>query len=413
MHRTGPGMTLPFLSGAFWRARALPLIIATALLMENLDSNVLTTSLPQIARDLNSNPIDLKLVLTTYLLALAIFIPASGWMADRFGARRVFRWAIVVFALGSIACGASNSLGELVAARALQGIGGSMMTPVGRLIVLRSTPMAGLVSALAWLTVPALLGPVLGPPVGGFITTYFDWRWIFWINIPIAVLGYALATRHIPEIRFEQVRRFDAKGFLLVGPGLAATLTGVTLMGLSLASPWIVAPLTATGIALLAGYVYHALRVPVPLVDLRLLRLPSFKVSVTGGTMFRVGSGMTPFILPLLLQVGFGLTPFQSGMLTFASGAGALTMKFLAPPILRRFGFRRVLSVNAVLSSLFILAPAFFTIHTPWQVMLCLLFFGGLLRSLQFTSINTVATMKSNIPAALCTKPCPASSPRW
>ena len=170
-------------------ARILPLIVATALLMENIDSSVLSTSLPQIAKDLNSDPIHLKLVLTTYLLALAVFIPASGWMADRFGARKIFRLAIVVFALGSIACALSTNLIELVAARALQGLGGSMMTPVGRLIVLRGTPRAGLVGALAWLTVPALLGPVLGPPLGGYITTYWDWRWIFWINIPIAVLG--------------------------------------------------------------------------------------------------------------------------------------------------------------------------------------------------------------------------------
>lgn len=372
-------------------SRILPLIIATALLMENIDSTVLATSLPEIARDLATDPIHLKLVLTTYLLALAIFIPASGWMADRFGARRIFRWAIVVFALGSIACGMSSSLGELVMARALQGLGGSMMTPVGRLIVLRATPRENMINALAWLTVPALLGPVLGPPLGGFITTFYDWRLIFWINIPIAVLGLILATLYIPRIQTEQVRSFDARGFLLAGPGLSAALTGVTLLGLGLASTPVIIVLILIGVALVLLFIRHALRVADPLVDLRLLKLPTFRVMVTAGTLFRVGVGALPFLLPLMLQLGFGLTPFQSGMLTFVSGGGALVMKFLAQRILKAFGFRMVLALNAAFSSIFILAPAFFTPQTPWIVMASVLFIGGLSRSLQFTSVNVIA----------------------
>jgi EmrB/QacA subfamily drug resistance transporter len=377
--------------GGVRMGRVVPLIVATALLMENIDSSVLSTSLPQIATDLGSDPIHLKLVLTTYLLALAVFIPASGWAADRFGARRVFRWAIVVFALGSIACGMSQDLLQLVAARAVQGIGGSMMTPVGRLIVLRAVPRSGLVNALAWLTVPALMGPVMGPPLGGYITTYWDWRWIFWINIPIAVAGVVLAHRFIPDLREAEVRRFDALGFSLLGPGLAGFLTGATLLGLSLASPALVTILIFGGVALIAGYVRHALRVENPLVDLRLLALPTFRISVTAGTLFRVGVGALPFLLPLMLQLGFGLNPFQSGLLTFVSGIGALAMKFLAQPLLRRFGFRRVLSLNAVLSAAFILLPAFFTPQTPWLWMAGVLFVGGLSRSLQFTSINAIA----------------------
>ena len=377
--------------GGVRMGRVVPLIVATALLMENIDSSVLSTSLPQIATDLGSDPIHLKLVLTTYLLALAVFIPASGWAADRFGARRVFRWAIVVFALGSIACGVSQNLLQLVAARAVQGIGGSMMTPVGRLIVLRAVPRSGLVNALAWLTVPALMGPVMGPPLGGYITTYWDWRWIFWINIPIAVAGVVLAHRFIPDLRETEVRRFDALGFSLLGPGLAGFLTGATLLGLSLASPALVTILIFGGVALIAGYVRHALRVENPLVDLRLLALPTFRISVTAGTLFRVGVGALPFLLPLMLQLGFGLNPFQSGLLTFVSGIGALAMKFLAQPLLRRFGFRRVLSLNAVLSAAFILLPAFFTPQTPWLWMAGVLFVGGLSRSLQFTSINAIA----------------------
>jgi EmrB/QacA subfamily drug resistance transporter len=371
--------------------RTVPLIVATALLMENIDASVLSTALPAIARDFGSDPIHLKLALTSYLLALAVFIPASGWAADRFGALAVFRSAIVVFAAGSICCGLSDSLETLVASRVLQGLGGSMMTPVGRLIVLRATPRTGLVGALAWLTVPALLGPALGPPLGGFITTYFNWRWIFWINIPVAIAGLILATAFIPPVRSENERKFDAFGFVLLGPGLAATLTGLTLAGLSLAPVSLVSLLIAGGLALLAWYVRHALTHTDCLVDLRLLALATFRSSVTGGTLFRVGSGALPFLLPLMFQLAFGLTPFQSGMLTFASGVGAITIKPLAQPILRCFGFRRTLMVNAVISSALLLAPATFTPATPWLMMVTVLFVGGLSRSLQFTCINAVA----------------------
>ena len=373
------------------RNRIVPLIVATALLMENIDSSVLSTSLPEIAQDLGSDPIHLKLVLTTYLLALAVFIPASGWAADKFGAKRVFRAAIVVFAAGSIACGLSQNLIQLVLARALQGLGGSMMVPVGRLIVLRATPKAGLVGAMAWLTVPALLGPVMGPPLGGYITTFWDWRWIFWINIPIAVFGAILTTILIPNIRETDVRGFDGLGFLYLGPGLAGFMTGVTLLGLGLATPLLVAGFILGGLLLTAMYVRHALRIEEPMVDLRLLRLPTFQINATAGTLFRIGTGALPFLLPLMLQLGFGLTPFQSGMLTFASGAGALMMKFAAQRLLKQFGFRQVLMANAVVSTLFILAPAFFTPETPWMVMLLVLFVGGLSRSLQFTSIAAIS----------------------
>ena len=371
--------------------RTVPLIVATALLMENLDSSVLSTSLPPIALDLGASPIHLKLALTSYLLALAIFIPASGWMADHFGARKVFRWAIVVFTAGSIACGLSSSLAELVASRVLQGIGGSMMVPVARLIVLRSTPKSGFVSAMAWLTVPALIGPVLGPPLGGFITTYFHWRWIFWINVPIALLGIVLTSLFIPRVAPDAPRGFDLRGFMLAGPGLAAFLTGLTLAGLGIASPALIVAMTLGGAALVALYIRHALIVKEPLVDLRLLALPTFRVSAAAGTLFRIGSGAMPFLLPLLYQVGFGLTAFQSGTMTFVSGIGAILMKFIAQPILHRFGFRRVLAVNAVISALFMLAPATFSAETPWLWMLALLFAGGVCRSLQFTAINAIS----------------------
>ncbi len=376
---------------AVLKARSTPLIVATALLMENIDSTVLSTSLPQIAADIGTDPIHLKLALTSYLLALAVFIPASGWAADRFGPRRVFRLAIIVFALGSIACALAPSLGLLIAARVMQGIGGAMMVPVGRLIVLRAVPKAGLVNALAWLTVPALIGPVMGPPLGGFITTYFDWRWIFWINIPIAVLGVVLVSRFIPKLPPTAVPAFDVRGFWLIGPGLALFLSGVTMAGLGLAPPLALVGMIVLGMVLTLGYVRHAGRIEAPLVDLRLLRLATFRISAIGGTLFRVGGGALPFLLPLMFQIGFGLSAFQSGMMTFASGLGAILMKFIAQPLLRRFGFRRVLVVNAVFAAAFMFAPSFFSAQTPYLVMVGTLFCGGICRSLQFTSINAIA----------------------
>jgi EmrB/QacA subfamily drug resistance transporter len=370
--------------------RIVPLIVAVAFLMENIDASVLSTSLPAMAVDLATDPIHLKLVLTSYLLALAVFIPASGWAADKFGARVVFRAAILVFALGSIACGLSQTLGQLVLARTLQGIGGSMMMPVGRLILLRTVPRDGLVSALAWLTVPALLGPVIGPPLGGYITTYFHWRWIFWINIPLAVLGIVLVTLLIPNIRETATGRFDLKGFVLAGPGLAAFLTGLTLAGLNLAPLWGILALVLGGMALTFSFVRHALRVADPLVDLRLLMLPTFRIAVMAGSLFRMSVGALPFLLPLMFQLGFGMTAFDSGLLTFSSGMGAMAMKFAAQPLLRRFGFRGVLMGNAVISGVLILGPAFFIQATPVPVIVAVLVAGGLSRSLQFTSINAI-----------------------
>jgi EmrB/QacA subfamily drug resistance transporter len=250
------------------------LIVAVALFMETMDSTVIATSLPAIAADLHQDPIALKLALTSYLLSLAVFIPLSGWMADRFGARTVFRAAIVVFTLGSALCGFAQGLGDFVLFRVIQGMGGAMMVPVGRLVILRTVPKAELISALAWLTIPALMGPVIGPPLGGFITTYISWRWIFWINIPVALLGIALITRFIPDVREKTSTGFDLRGFLLIGPGLSLFLTGITLMGLGLVDQQTVVALTLGGAALLAAYVWHAFRDPEPIIDLKLLAIP-------------------------------------------------------------------------------------------------------------------------------------------
>jgi EmrB/QacA subfamily drug resistance transporter len=369
----------------------LPLIVACALFMENLDSTVISTALPAIAADFGESPIHLKLALTSYLLAIAVFLPASGWLADRYGARLIFRLAIVLFTAGSILCGLSDSIGSIVFARVVQGIGGAMMVPVGRLVILKSVPKRELVGSLAWLTVPALIGPVIGPPVGGFITTYFHWRWIFWINIPVGLLGLILATLYIPDLRGETRVRFDSRGFVLSAIGLAAFMTGSTSLGLGLLPVWLTLGLFLGGSLLLAIYVLHSRRVAHPILDLTLFRIPSFALSLIGGLLFRIGVGATPFLLPLLFQVGFGMTPFQSGGITFAAAIGAIVMKFTAPPILRRYGFRNVLVWNTLIAGAFVALPAAFTPTTPILLITALLLIAGFFRSLQFTSINALS----------------------
>ncbi len=367
------------------------LIIATALFMENMDGTVIATSLPAIALDLHQDPIVLKLALTSYMLTLAVFIPASGWIADRFGARTVFCSAIVIFTLGSILCGASSSLSTLIAARVFQGLGGAMMVPVGRLVLLRSIPKSDLVSAMAYLTVPALIGPVAGPPLGGFITTYFHWRWIFWINVPIGILGVLLSLRFIDNLREQTVPRFDFKGFVLSGVGLLSLISGLSMIGRGIAPYWLVAAMIAIGALSLTAYVRHANAHAGAILDLKLLKIPTFHAGVVGGFIFRVGIGAIPFLLPLLLQVGFGLTPFESGSLTFAAAAGSLMMKFTAPKALRWFGFRDTLVVNGLISGAFLAACALFTPSTPHWLLVLVLLAGGFFRSLEFTALNAIS----------------------
>ena len=369
----------------------LPLIVACALFMENLDATVISTALPTIAAEFGESPIHLKLALTSYLLSLAVFIPASGWVADRFGVRLIFRLALIVFTVSSVLCGLADSIGELVAARVAQGIGGAMMVPVGRLVILRAVKKSELVGALAWLTVPALIGPLAGPPLGGFIVTYFDWRWIFWINIPIGILGVVLATIYFPDIRGEKREKFDARGFVFAGIGLAAFVTGSTSIGLGFLPLPVVLALLGIGAVFLAAYVWHSKRLPNPIIDLNLFRLQTFRASTVGGFLFRMGIGATPFLLPLMLQLTFGMTPLESGGITFVTAIGAIAMKFAAAPILRMFGFRRVLIATALISAVFTAIPGAFTPATPVLVMSGLLLVGGFLRSLQFTSLNSIA----------------------
>jgi EmrB/QacA subfamily drug resistance transporter len=373
------------------KERLIPLIVATALFMENMDSTVIATSLPAIAADIGTSPLTLKLAITSYLLSLAVFIPASGWTADRFGARMVFSLAIAVFMVGSIGCALSSSVTDLVIARILQGLGGAMMTPVGRLVLLRTIDKSALVNAMAWVTVPALVGPVIGPPLGGFITTYFSWHWIFLINIPIGLLGIFMALRYIDPIRSLSPERFDLYGLVLAGIGLAGIAFGLSVAGLNLL-PWtVVIALVGIGTISMTLYVIHARRTASPVLDFGLLRLPTMRASIIGGFLFRLGIGALPFLLPLLMQVGFGLSPVKSGLVTFASAVGAMGMKTLAARIIKTFGFRNIMVINAVVSSIFLAACALFTEATPLLLIMIILVVGGFFRSLQFTAINTVA----------------------
>jgi EmrB/QacA subfamily drug resistance transporter len=371
--------------------RVLPLIIAVALFMESMDSTVIATSLPAIARAIGTNPLALKLAVTSYLLSLAICIPASGWTADRFGACNVFRLAIAVFILGSIGCAASHSLEEFVFARIVQGMGGAMMTPVGRLILVRSIDKKLLLNAMSLVTMPALIGPICGPPLGGFITTYASWHWIFLINVPIGLLGIVLASHFIPNVRMEHRDPFDFLGFMLSGLGIGGLAFGLSVMGLDFLPVSIVVTLLCVGAVSTTAYVVHAKRSPAPILDLNLLRLPTFRASIVGGFLFRLGVGALPFLLPLLLQIGFGLTPFQSGLITFTSALGSMFMKAAVTSVVKRFGYRDVLLYNSLISSLFLAACAIFVPGMPYAVMIAILLTGGFFRSLQFTSINTIA----------------------
>src|SRR6476661_5207396 len=288
--------------------RIVPLIVAVALFMENMDSTVIATSLPAIAADIGTSPLTLKLAVTSYLLSLAVFIPVSGWTADRFGARTVFRSAIAVFMLGSIGCALSNSLSQFVAARIVEGMGGAMMTPVARLILVRSVDRRELINAMVWVTLPALIGPLLGPALGGFITTYISWHWIFLINIPIGLIGIVLATIFIEDVRAESPDPFDPLGAVLAGLGIGGLAFGGSLLGLNFLPTGVVVGLIVLGAAATLAYVVHARRTPAPVLDLSLLTIPTLRASVLGGFIYRCGIGAIPFLLPLLFQLGFKLT---------------------------------------------------------------------------------------------------------
>jgi EmrB/QacA subfamily drug resistance transporter len=368
----------------------IPLIVASALFMENMDSTVIATSLPAIAADIGEQPLALKLALTSYLVSLAVFIPISGWVADRYGSRTVFGAAIVTFMAGSVLCALAATLPQFVAFRFVQGMGGAMMVPVGRLVLMRAIPKHEYVAALNYLTIPALLGPVIGPALGGAITLYVHWRWIFIINVPISVLGLFLVLRHIPNVREANNPPFDVRGFALSTAGLSLLMLGLSALGGHLLPAGVTATCIVLGTAALLAYAWHALHTPHPVINLRLFRLHTFRDGVLVGSLFRIGIQSTPFLLPLLLQLGFGLDPLQSGLLTCATALGAMFMKTLAITTLRRWGFRAVLVVNGTISAVSVAMFAFFTAQTPHLIIALMLLLSGCLRSLQFTALQAI-----------------------
>ena len=370
--------------------RTIALIVGAALFMETLDSTVLATALPTMARELGVSAPSLSIALTSYLISLAVFIPVSGRIADRFGARTVFRGAIIVFLAGSIACALAPNVTFLVAARFLQGIGGALMMPVGRLVLMRSVEKRDLIQATSWVLIPAVAGPIMGPPLGGVIVTYLDWRWIFYINVPIGLLGIILVSIYIANTRGEVPEKTDYLGIILSSLSLGLLLFGFELTSHSGALPLALA-LLAVGAILGALYVLHARRTADPILDISLMRIPTFGTSVIAGAITRICQGAHPFLLPLMLQLGFGLSAVQSGLMTLATALGSIAAKPVAPVVLRRFGFRDTLMINGFFASAGYALCGLFRPGWPLPVMFLIMILAGFFMSLQFTGYNTVA----------------------
>ncbi|PXW23121.1 MFS transporter [Paraburkholderia caballeronis] len=372
------------------KAFIVPVIVACAMFMEAVDANVIVTALPEMARTFGHDPVTLKVAVTSYVLGLGVFIPVCGWFADRFGARTIFRVAIGIFIAGSLLCAASTSLFTFTLARFVQGVGGAMMVPVGRIIIFRVVERSEYIRAMNYLSVPAMLGPAAGPLLGGFITTYLHWRLIFFINIPIGILGIWLTNRHIRNTHEPHPGPLDWTGFTLSAGGASLFMLGLSFLDGGLVPVRTAVWMAVSGALLLALYVGYAYRVPRPLLDLRFFRVPTFQASVLGGSLFRIGLGAVPFLLPLVLQEGHGMSAFESGLITCASAFGGMFMRTLASTVLRRFGFRNTLIYNAVLSGVAIAACGLFFPGTPTWLIWAVVLLGGFFPALQFTSLNSM-----------------------
>ncbi len=369
--------------------RLLPWLVAVAFFMESLDTTILNTAVPAIAAALKVAPLSMKAVLSSYTLSLAVFIPISGWMADRFGTRRVFASAIGLFTLGSFLCGISNHIHVLVAFRVLQGCGGAMMVPVGRLTLVRTFAKSELIRAMSFVAIPGLVGPMLGPIAGGLIVGYFHWRVIFFVNLPIGIIGLILVYLHLPDYR-EKSNPLDIVGLILFGSGIALLSYVLEVFGEHTLSVGEIVGLLAISIALLAGYGLHASKIEFPLLNLGLFRIRTFRASVSGSFFTRIGMGGIPFILPLLYQVGLGFTPIQSGLLIMPQAIAAMSLKMTMPRILSRFGYRAVLISNTIILGLLILLFATIGAGTPVWMIVAQAFCYGFFSSLQYTSMNTL-----------------------
>lgn len=372
------------------RSTLIALLVAVTFFMENLDATVIATALPDIAKTFGVGAVDVNIGMSAYMLAVAVFIPISGWLADRFGSRRVFGSAIVLFSVSSLLCGWSDSLQTFVAARVLQGISGAMMVPVGRLAVLRATEKKDLVRAISFITWPGLVAPILGPPVGGFIVTHASWPWIFYLNLPLGLLALIATLVLIPKHDEVTSRSFDFSGFLLVGVASAALLYGVELLGQSRGSLLQGLLLSAAGVMLGAFAWRHMRRHAQPLLALGVVSVRTFSVCLCGGSIFRVAISTLPFLLPLMFQLAFGLSAFDAGLLVLAVFAGNLAMKPFTTAVMQRWGFRSVLMINGILGVLAIAACALLDERMSWTLILFILFVGGLSRSMQFTLFNTL-----------------------
>jgi EmrB/QacA subfamily drug resistance transporter len=370
--------------------RMLPWLVAVAFFMQALDTTILNTAVPAIAKALGVAPLSMKAVLSSYTLSLAVFIPISGWMADRFGTRRVFSWAIGTFTLGSLLCGVSNNIHLLVACRVLQGLGGAMMVPVGRLTLVRTFPKSELIRAMSFVAIPGLVGPMLGPIAGGLIVGYFHWRLIFFINLPMGLLGLYLVYRHLPDYRAEESHPLDFPGLILFGGGIALLAYVLEVFGEHIWSAGGILGLLAISAICLAAYGLRAARIPFPLLRLNLFRLRTFRASVSGSFFTRLGIGGIPFLFPLLYQVGLGFTPIQSGLLIVPQTMAALGLKIMIRRILQRFGYRRVLVSNTMMIGLMIVLFATIGAGTPVWLIVTQVFIFGFFTSLQYTSMNTL-----------------------
>jgi EmrB/QacA subfamily drug resistance transporter len=371
------------------RKRLLPWLVAVAFFMESLDTTILNTAVPVVSEALHVAPLSMKSVLASYTLSLAVFIPISGWMADRFGTRRVFAAAIGLFTLGSVLCGVTSNIHILVACRILQGCGGAMMVPVGRLTLVRTFDKSELIRAMSFVAIPALIGPMLGPIAGGLIVDYLHWRFIFFVNLPVGVAGLILVYLHLPDYR-EETKPLDIVGLILFGSGVALLSYVLEIFGEhALSLPEIIG-LLAISFALILGYGLHAARIAFPLLDLTLFRIRTFSAAVSGSFFTRLGIGGVPFLLPLLYQVGLGYTPVQSGLLIMPQAAAAMSTKFLMPKILERVGFRGVLISNTIILGLLLMAFATIGTATPLWAIVLLAFGYGAFTSLQYTSMNTL-----------------------
>ncbi len=373
-------------------SRLIALIVASAFFLQGLDSAIINTSLPQMAASLQVATLDMSIGITVYMLASAAFVPISGWLADRFGARDIFITSILIFTIASLACGLSQTLLQLSIARALQGLGGALMTPVGRMVVLRNTEKNQLLHATALITWPALTAPVIGPVLGGFLTTYFSWRWNFLINIPIGFMGVWLALRFIPNSKEANTHALDLRGLMLSSIALSITLFALESFAHDDLHHGL--PVLLTVIGLVTGYlaVKHFHRSAHPLLNLSSLQVQTYRIcNLSAGAIFRISSTTVPFLLPLLFQIGFGLNALAAGSWMLAYFAGNLGMKPITSPILQRYGFRRTLLVNGVITSLCITSCALLTPQSPNSLMVGILLLAGLTRSMQFTALNTLA----------------------